>query len=557
MPTKKQFTFAISLSVLNHLGRQLYRSFATVLGEAISNAWDADARNVWIILDDDKNGFWIKDDGIGMAEADFQGKFLKIGYSKRKGGRKRSTNGRPFVGRKGIGKLALLSCATRISVVSKVDGGHYIGGTIDNKALDDAITDDLTPSEYTVGVPDLRQFAGLAKRHPHGTIIRFDGLKTGVKHSFESVRKLIALYFRFSLLDKSFKIYLNGEEITHEDLNQLAEATQFIWKVGNRRDPYVAGLDKLFAKTPKDHEAKRIRIGGATGFIASVRKPSDLKIRNTEERVGIDLFVNGRLRERDILKHIPTARIAESYLYGQIQANGLEDDKIDRFTTSREGIVADDPKFQDLLAALRTQVLKIVDDWDKWRLKHREEGDPENERLSKTQRASSSLFNNVAKGFESEGTSKGAEKVDKWVSDLADDATFNFESYAECFISENLVRDYIKDRKIPLTPEAVKVATGWKEKETKNKNEGNISIDIRRTDADLSYLAMDDLANLVDKQPDRIKQSSLARDASAFKPMRDAVAHTALLTDEAKEKLKSVRHNIKGRVNTLLGPRKR
>ena len=38
----------------------------------------------------------------------------------------------------------------------------------------------------------------------------------------------------------------------------------------------------------------------------------------TEEKLGIDLFVNGRLRERDILKHIPTARVAESYLYGQI-----------------------------------------------------------------------------------------------------------------------------------------------------------------------------------------------------------------------------------------------
>jgi hypothetical protein len=39
----KKFTFEISLSVLNHLDRSLYRSFATVMGEAISNAWDADS----------------------------------------------------------------------------------------------------------------------------------------------------------------------------------------------------------------------------------------------------------------------------------------------------------------------------------------------------------------------------------------------------------------------------------------------------------------------------------------------------------------------------------
>ena len=83
---EKQFTFEISLSVLNHLGRNLYRSFMTVLGEAISNAWDADAENVWLFIDREENFFVIKDDGIGMAAEDFQDKFLKIGYSKRRDG---------------------------------------------------------------------------------------------------------------------------------------------------------------------------------------------------------------------------------------------------------------------------------------------------------------------------------------------------------------------------------------------------------------------------------------------------------------------------------------
>src|SRR6266446_1741760 len=145
MAKKEPFTFEISLSILNHLGRNLYRSFATVLGEAISNAWDEDAANVWIYLDTEADSFWIKDDGLGMNANDFQNKFLKIGYSKRKTGKNRSRKGRPFIGRKGIGKLALLSCAQRISVISKTKGAEYIGGTIDNSKLDEAITSDLTP----------------------------------------------------------------------------------------------------------------------------------------------------------------------------------------------------------------------------------------------------------------------------------------------------------------------------------------------------------------------------------------------------------------------------
>src|SRR5881394_1020369 len=100
---KTPFTFEISLSVLDHLGRHLYRSFATVLGEAISNSWDADSSNVWIYINRENNSLLIKDDGRSMSEEDFQNKFLKIGYSKRKKGEDSSKKGRPFIGRKGIG----------------------------------------------------------------------------------------------------------------------------------------------------------------------------------------------------------------------------------------------------------------------------------------------------------------------------------------------------------------------------------------------------------------------------------------------------------------------
>jgi hypothetical protein len=547
----EQFAFAISLSVLNHLGRSLYRSFATVLGEAISNSWDADAKNVEIFVQRDKNSFFIKDDGTGMTAQDFQDKFLKIGYSKRKEGATHSSGGRPFIGRKGIGKLALLSCADKVTVISKVRGGNYVGGTIDNSALDDAITEDLTPHEYLLGEWKPATFAKYTRGHKHGTIIHFDGLKEGVKGSFQFLSKIIALYFRFSLLDSSFNIFLDGEEITYKHLEDLAAKTEFLWIIGDHEDPYVEDLKSRFAKIPADHETRLLKIASVKGFVASVEKPRDLKIMSTEERVGIDLFVNGRLRERDILKRTPTARVAESYLYGQIHFDGLDDSK-DRFTSSREGIVADDPKYQGFLENFRKKVLKVVDDWDKFRIKHREEGDPDNPRLSKKERASRGLYSAVSREF---GLPKGAVNKDEvagWVDDLSDDAAFNFESYADCFVSENLVRRFIKHKKLPLSKEAKEEAQKWKQAEEANKGKGNISIEIRRTPSDSSYLSMDHLANLVDKSKDPLKESALSRDAKEYKPIRDAVAHTALLTDSAKKKLASVRANIRGRVKTIL-----
>jgi len=103
-----------------------------------------------------------------------------------------------------------------------------------------------------------------------------------------------------------------------------------------------------------------------------------------------------------------------------------------------------------------------------------------------------------------------------------------------------------------LSKEAKEEAKKWKDNEEANKGKGNISIPIRRVSTDSSYLDMDHLANLVDKR-DPIKEACLARDAREYKPIRDAVAHTALLTDPAKNKLTTVRENIRERVKTILG----
>jgi hypothetical protein len=555
MKSEKPFTFEISLSVLNHLGRSLYRSFATVIGEAISNSWDADAKNVYIYVDRKNNSLLIKDDGVGMTAEDFQSKFLKIGYSKRKDGTKQSPAGRPFIGRKGIGKLALLSCAERITVVTKKEGGDYIGGVIDNPKLDDAITEDLNPQEYPLGSWSAKKFTKYTKGHKRGTIIYFEKIKDGIRASFPFLAKTIALYFRFSLLDKSFNIFLDGEQITHKHLNELAVKTEYLWKIGEYDDPYLDLLESIFSDNPDDHETGKIKIEDITGFIATVVRPRDLKIMTTQERIGIDLFVNGRLRERDILKHIPTARVVESYLYGQIHFNSL-DDATDRFTSSREGIVADDPIYEKFLKKFRVKILAIVEDWDKWRIKHRQDGDPDNPRLSKKERASRGLFGAVSDEYGLSKSSTNSDEVSSWVDDLAEDAWFNFESYADCFISENLIRRHIEVRKLPLSPEAKTTADEWRLREKQSKGKGNISIEIRRRPTDLTYLSMDDLANLVDKSKDPQKEACLARDANEYKPIRDAVAHTALLTDGAKSKLSTVRENIKGRIKTILSKAK-
>ena len=552
MSNDSNFTFAISLTVLNHLGRNLYRSFITVLGEAISNSWDADAKNVWIYIQKDDNSFVIVDDGEGMTSSDFQNKFLKIGYSKRHDGEIRSKGGRPFIGRKGIGKLALLSCADQVVIISKKENEDYIGGEIDNSGLDYAIKNDLEPSNYKLGSFNIEEFGDYLGKHVKGTALLFKNIREGIRNTIPYLRKSIALYFRFSLLDDSFNIYLNDTKITLDDLSDLMQHTQFVWVLNGFEDPFVKeGLNKVLEK--KDLHAS---IAEVKGFVASVEKPLNLRIFSTEERAGIDIFVNGRLRERDILKHIPTARVVESYLYGQIHYDEL-DDADDRFTSSREGVKSDDPKFRKMLDTVSEVLRTVLEDWDIWRQKQREDGDPDNPRLTKKERSSNSLYNAVANDylpFPEKGTNEKAiqKNVNSWIEDLAKDASYNFGSYAECFVSENLIRKHIESEKIQLTEEAKKAIDNYKQREKNNKNKGNVSIAIRRTTTDLVYLPMDDLANLVDKVKDSNKEAGLSRDANEYKPIRDALMHTSLLTEEAKVKLNSVSSNIKGRVKELL-----
>ncbi|HJH26382.1 MAG TPA: DNA mismatch repair protein [Methanophagales archaeon] len=543
----KPFQFEISLSVLNHLGRNLYRNFITVLGEAVSNAWDADADNVWIYIDRNNNNFVIKDDGFGMNADDFQNKFLKVGYSKRKNGEMSSPQkSRPYIGAKGIGKLALLSCAKKISIISKTSNTDYVGGVIDNTDLDEAIKQDMVPDQYPLEEFSSELLDSHTREHEKGTIIHFEQIKENVRNTIPYLKKLIAQYFKFSLIDERFNIFVNDEQVTVDDLKDLSEATEFLWNINDLEDPYINTLSAL--------ENEPISIDNSlniAGFIAAVKKPRYLKITGTEEKAGIDLFVNGRLRERNILMHMPdfSTRHVASYLYGQIHFNELDADGKDRFASSRESIIPGDSKYEELLKILKEKILgKISDEWDNLRLSIGEDGDDENTRKTKKERRANSLYNLSSKDY----TEEGDVEIKNWIKELQPDAEFNIPAYVDCFLSENLVRKYIKEKQVPLTTPAENEINTWKQLEQRRKSEANISFDIREHNDDLSYLGMDFLAKVVDGSRHRQNTVSLVRDATDFKPMRNAVGHTGLLTAVAKQRLTLVYENIKGRVKALL-----
>lgn len=563
----KPLRFDISLTVLNHLGRYLYRSFATILGEAISNAWDAEAENVYITYDPEKRFMCIVDDGFGMSRDDLQEKFLSIGYSKRDTLGLLSLNKkRHHIGRKGIGKLALLSCAEQVVILSKSAKREWCGVVIDNSEIDQEIKKGSGIAKYELKDADLGAYKELCIGEK-GTVICFNGLKEERSHAEEFLKKVIALYFRFSLIDPEFKIFLNGSEVTIDALSELAEKTQFVWNInGYNSDPYLEMIKPACEAIALTTDSKEIH-----GFIASVKKPTDRNIFGAKERIGVDLFVNGRMREVDILKHSPSSQVPEEYLYGQIHIDSLDDEsEVDRFTSSREGVQVDDPTYKKYLGEIKSLVSKIMDQWDDLRDKYGGDGDPDNtKRESKKIKKAKSLYREVSKDYVSEPGAGGSN--DEFIKGLANDAAFNSSSYVQCFISENLLRKHIGDN--GSTPTACTNAdpsektctdrydpkTGstslceyckgerGKQNLQQQKGEAGTSIQIRSAEDNLlMYLDYMDLAKIIDN-------SILKDEDKPYKPLRNSVMHTSRLTEEAKTKLTSVFDNVVATVKRLVG----
>ena len=429
---------------------------------------------------------------------------------------------------------------------SKKRGGKYVGGVIDNSGLDRAITQDLTPQKYPLERLNLSLIKDLSKGHRRGTIIVFEETKEQIRNSEAHIRKMLAMSFHFSLIDPTFAIHVNGEKISIKDLADLVTNTQFVWIFNGYRDEFVRSFRNL--QHPRINLTTTLPI---KGFIASVLKPRHLKITGTDDRASVDLFVNGRMREKNILRRIPTQRVIESYLYGQVHFDVLDSRGRDPFTSSREGIVEDDERFQALLDYLkRTAIPAIFDKWDDLRVKRGQEGDEDNPRKTKKERKARDLYAAAREDYENK--KEPNDEVSAWLTELLDDGEFNITSYVDCFLSENLVRKFIDSAQIKATAKITGEANKWRKAEQVKKGKANISFDLRKSDDDLTYLGMDDLAFTAEGKKESEKNQSLWRDAIAYAPVRNVVGHTGLLTKIGKDHLKVTHENIKARVRTLL-----
>lgn len=97
----------------------IYKPFLKAFKELVSNSYDADASTIDVVVADDFSAVEVVDDGIGMTPFHFQSDFARLGGSTAWQQEGRSPSGRPRIGYKGIGFLAVARYCSQLRVTSR------------------------------------------------------------------------------------------------------------------------------------------------------------------------------------------------------------------------------------------------------------------------------------------------------------------------------------------------------------------------------------------------------------------------------------------------------
>jgi len=394
----KRYYVDFGPELLQLLGPNLYTNIYYVLGEIIANAYDADAQNVYILYDTDKNTIIVEDDGTGMTYDQFNTKYLPIGVTSRNSEENTYTESgnRKRIGRKGIGKLAALSVAERVKVISIRDGdksGCILSLNIATKNVEGKYEIPAIPEEEIV----FRKI-DVTK---NGSSIIMENSRYSINKTIESAKRNISLIFPFP--SKSFRIHLENLttgatatiDDTTMDIVKLSDALLTFSDEDSKYSEYLNALHGAFDEGRYYRELKRIlppdqlpeqkvlhklliaikekmqlvTTSGEqksfdlsiSGWIATFASSSDKK-RNTDFPVNhISIIANDKLGQFDILPDISTDRMGEAYVVGQFFVDLLEETQLpDIAASNRQGYKEDDPRFQKTLELIRKAALRPI-----------------------------------------------------------------------------------------------------------------------------------------------------------------------------------------------------
>ncbi|WP_169307182.1 BbrUII/HgiDII family restriction enzyme [Ferrimonas sediminicola] len=358
-----KYRMNISLNVLKHLGINLYSNVAAVLTETVANGWDADAEKVEINLNQESDQIEISDDGCGMTVDDINKRFLMIGHDRRKAGYTTTPEfTRPVMGRKGLGKLSLFSIARKIRIYTVKDGQKN-GFILDVDKIEATLKSGEDNNYYPEEIP--AEDVVISK----GTLIVLSDLVKSRMTSPKVLKKRLARRFTVISDNLNFMVTVNGDKVQVSD-RDYSSKIEYLWTLGDQNQ-LQSFIDSCSNK--KRHKAWDGIVDPqqqyiAEGWIGTVETSGQLKDNEIGNINGVVLMARGRVVHEDVLGEFNDGRLFTKYVIGEINADFLDlDDEQDIATSSRQSLIEDDPRYQQLKAYIQQRLNEIGRVWHDFR----------------------------------------------------------------------------------------------------------------------------------------------------------------------------------------------
>jgi len=366
----KKYKINIDPRILELLGPNLYTNIYYILAELIANAYDAAAKNVYIIINE--NEYIVEDDGVGMSYEDGDvDKYLNVAAETRKGPDDDYVKGteRRKMGRKGVGKLAALSVSSRVEVLTRRDEER--SGFVLSRHVSEDKTLESIPDEDIV----FRKIEG------NGTSIIMRDPQYDFHKTLPAIRSNILKLFPH--INSDFKIHLvkgdreltldsYDEEIVHglSALICLGEEYHYLGGrfdsgLGRKYNAELCSLRDKFKKVlslrKKDGEVSdfNLEIKGWIGTYKSTRNRK--KDHQDFPDNFISLFANNKVGEYNILPSVGKNRLSESYVVGQLHVDLFEETSLpDMALSNRQGYKGDDTRYSEVIGYVREKLLPEI-----------------------------------------------------------------------------------------------------------------------------------------------------------------------------------------------------
>ena len=365
----KEYQLNVDPRILELLGPNLYTNIYYVLAELIANAYDADAKNVYIIAN--KDDIRVEDDGHGMSyEAGDIAKYLNVaGVSRVSEDDSFSRSGaRRKMGRKGVGKLAALSVSENVDVMTVADGeksGFILSRRPEEGNKLKAIAEKDINFDYI---------------EDHGSAIVMLFPQYRLHKTLAAVKRNLLKIF--PLVDSDFRIHIirdgQSEVIDDFDRNVMGELSTLI-TLGDefsslcelvpdlypskRAELVVARAMESIPLVMKDNQGDEHEYSlKIEGWIGTYKTTRGRKAEMTDFPDNfISLFANKKMGEFNILPVVGQNKLNEVYVVGQLHVDLFELTELpDMALSNRQGYKSDDIRYEAVRDYIRSELLADI-----------------------------------------------------------------------------------------------------------------------------------------------------------------------------------------------------